>query len=73
MCLLQRDFYSPPPVPSCVFFENIREANSNFFVWNASLAKNTNSAGGLGVEPKLIASKATVLPLDDPPILQTTT
>ena len=25
-------------------------------------------AGGLGIEPKLMASKATVLPLDDPPI-----
>ena len=25
-------------------------------------------AGGLGIEPKLTASKAAVLPLDDPPI-----
>ena len=25
------------------------------------------TAGGLGIEPKLMASKATVLPLDDPP------
>lgn len=28
-------------------------------------------AGGLGIEPKLTASKAAVLPLDDPPIFQT--
>lgn len=26
-------------------------------------------AGGQGFEPQLMASKATVLPLDDPPIL----
>ena len=29
------------------------------------------SAGGLGIEPKLTASKAAVLPLDDPPIFLT--
>lgn len=30
-------------------------------------------AGGLGIEPRLIASKATVLPLDDPPMLHNLT
>lgn len=30
---------------------------------------SSHLAGGLGIEPKLEASKAPVLPLDDPPIL----
>ena len=44
-----------------IFFE--------FHIAGASRAAH-ELAGGLGIEPKLIASKATVLPLDDPPIYQ---
>ena len=32
-----------------------------------------NLAGGLGIEPRYAASKAAVLPLDDPPIYFQTT
>ncbi len=34
--------------------------------------QNKEMAGGLGFEPRLVESESTVLPLDDPPVKNTT-